>query len=158
MEDLWTMKFRGHTLHFHVYDRLIESDVILIGRGWAWDGDDLAVINELDPDGFGPVRAVCPAPFPDRARVYPAPDGRWWIVLHEGGVDLYDAERVWAGTGLIRTLPLLGTWIDSSAFIVLDGPQTFVGYPDGRPDQPLPQTVSGPITPFGVVIDLRDQF
>ena len=52
MEDVWAMKFRGHTLHFHVYDRLIESDVILIGRGWAWDRDDLGVINELDPDGF----------------------------------------------------------------------------------------------------------
>lgn len=54
MDDLWTMRFRGHTLHFHVFDRIIESDVLLIGRGWAWDPDDLAAI-ELDPDGFAIV-------------------------------------------------------------------------------------------------------
>lgn len=127
----------------------------------AWyprsNGSKEGCLGELDPDGFEPVRSVCPAPFPESATIYLAPGGRWWIVLHQEGVDVYDAERVWASPAPVRSLPGLGAWIDPSTFIVLAGPETFVGFPDGRPDQRLPQTVPGPITPAGVVVDLRDR-
>lgn len=144
--------------HIALYGTTADGERLL-----AWyapdDGSEAkeACLGELDPEGFDAVRSVCPAPFPDYARVYPSPDGRWWIVAHPDSVDLYDAEQVWFGAGPVRSLPALGVWIDATSFVVLDGPRSVVGNTDGRPDQSVPQAV-GPLTPFGVVVDLRGGF
>ena len=53
-------KWGGKTLGFRVYDRLIESDVILIGRGWGWERETLELLDKLDPKGFAIVEVDHP--------------------------------------------------------------------------------------------------
>jgi hypothetical protein len=117
-------------------------------------------LGELDPDGFTPVRSVCPSPFPDYYPILPSPDGRWWVVPGPDGITLYEAETVWHGAGPVRTLPrpdegFTVAWIDAETFVVLQRSGSTIVHTDGRPDESVPLDLGWEASRFIVVTDLR---
>ncbi|MBX6748508.1 MAG: hypothetical protein IRY85_02360 [Micromonosporaceae bacterium] len=132
----------------------------LIGQFRPDPGSKNLCLGELDPDGFTPVRSVCPAPFPDYYQILPSPDGRWWGVPGTEGIALYEAETVWDGAGPVRTLPLPDevftvAWIDAETFVVVQRSGSTIVHTDGRPDESVPLHLGGEASRFIEVTDLR---
>lgn len=116
-------------------------------------------LGELQPEEFAPVRSRCPSPLSRDDRIYPSPDGQWWVVFGERGVALYDAGWVWQGGSALRRWSGStkdGVWLDSSTLVILDRSNgTLVTYDiDGGEDR-LTLPVPHPAVNVSVVSDLR---
>ncbi len=122
-------------------------------------GSTEACLGELSPEGFAVVRSRCPTPFQDHDRIYPSPDGRWWMVGTEQGMTLYDADEVWDEAGPVRTWPGTvggGVWLDEgAAFVTVLGDGTVLTiHLDGEPDETTAPPGSAAGSPI-LITDLR---
>lgn len=116
-------------------------------------------LGEVRAEDFTPVRSVCPAPAFELPRIYPSPDGRWWMLVEPSRLSLYEAAQVWSGGAPVRSWPITatpGVWLDPSSFVVLDAEGALTLYTDGRPEAAAPVDLPppSPARPATIVVDL----
>jgi hypothetical protein len=164
--DLWDVWFpdRGDYVPAAYPTIALHGTTVDSGRIIGWfqpEPGQEGCLGELLPEEFVPVESACPSPLQMDDRVYPSPNGRWWIVAGDGGMALYDADQIWSGADAIRRWPgpgsADGTWLDGSTFVAVDGSsgEVVTLHADGEPDGSVALATPGPSTRLRVVVDLR---
>jgi hypothetical protein len=165
--DLWDAWFPGRGDYvpaenpaINLYAVTADGERLIAGYPrYPGTGSRESCLGELDPDGFVPLRSLCPSPLGEFDRVVPSPDGRWWLVISTESVALYDADTVWSSAPVRRWPPPAetfgGAWLDDTSFVVMGRSTVLTGYADGRPEETASISLPADLAAAVTVVDLR---